>query len=309
MIFTFDPPETGWSLNANAAIVADGTAPTQPNALRLIVTPSFSSTCLRTLSGLTPGSVYHATAQMRFDALDAPIGGAWFEYNNASGGAPGLLSYQSANPASPGGWELRDLGFLDYTYPDRTFAIRSFAPPNSSGLLYIDLISFLELGPMARSRWLAHQRLVAVLKGINGAGGGYHTDLGSRVFTKYIRPVGSTHPALPYLCVPLVNSNPRVEHEATRIKHTWTLPIMAFVAETNVGAYDSNAIAALYHLGEDVYKAVMQDPTLNGTVAPVSFVSGGVEEGGISPFDGLPYADAVIPIELSIFLGLDVLGP
>jgi hypothetical protein len=84
---------------------------------------------------------------------------------------------------------------------------------------------------------------------------------------------------------------------------------MCFVAETNVGAYDSAGIASLYHLGEDVYRAVMQDPTLAGTVRPVSFVSGGVEEGGVSPFDGLPYADAVIPIELSIDLALDVLGP
>jgi hypothetical protein len=160
-----------------------------------------------------------------------------------------------------------------------------------------------------RSRWLAHQRLIAVLKGINGPGGGYHLDLGNRVFTKYIRPVGSTHPALPYLCVPLVNSAPRVEHDGTWLRHTWTVPIMAFVAESNVGAYDADSISALYHLGEDVYQAVMRDPTLNNTVNPVSFVSGAIEEAGIAPFDGLPYADAVIPLELSIFLGLDVLGP
>jgi hypothetical protein len=160
-----------------------------------------------------------------------------------------------------------------------------------------------------RSRWLAHQRLVTVLKGINGPGGGYHVDLGQRVYTKYIRPVGSTAPPLPYLCVPLVNSAPRVEHDGTWIKHTWTLPIMAFVGEPNVGALTAESIETLYHLGEDVYQAVMRDPTLNNTVNPVSFVSGAIEEAGISPFDGMQYADAVIPLELSIFLGLDVLGP
>lgn len=184
------------------------------------------------------------------------------------------------------------------------------SPSEPTASWYLDSIAIAGSDDVAkRSRWLAHQRLVQVLKGINGAAGGYHLDLGNRVFTKYIRPVGSTHPALPYLCVPLVNTAPRVDHDNTHLKHTWTLPIMAFVAEPNVGAYDSDAIAALYHLGEDVYRAVMQDPTLNNTVAPISFVSGGVEEGGISPFDGLPYADAVIPIDLSIYLGLDVLGP
>lgn len=159
-----------------------------------------------------------------------------------------------------------------------------------------------------RSRWLAHQRLVTILKGINGVG--YHTDLQNRVFTKYIRPVGSTHPALPYICVPLVNTRPRLmDHEQDGFRHYWTLPIMLFVAETNVGAYDSNAIATLYHLTEDVYQVLKRDPLLAGTVASVSFLDGGIEEGGISPFDGLPYADSIIPIELSIVFGLDVLGP
>ena len=176
---------------------------------------------------------------------------------------------------------------------------------------YLDNLQVVGDDDMAkRSRWLAHARLIQVLKGINGVGGGYHTDLGSRVYQKYIRPVGSTHPKLPYICVPLVNTAPQLEHVSpTWFRHTWTLPVMAFVAESNVGAYESAAIEALYHLGEDVYRAVMQDPTLSGTAQEVTFLSGALEEGGISPFDGLPYADAVIPIQLSIVFGLDVLGP
>jgi len=308
VIFNFDPPEMGWTLSSTATIVADPTAPTQPNCLSMIVGATPASDCRRILSGLVPGSLYHALAYMNFDGTVDPFPSIAFSYNDAEGGSPGLYSVQRRDPLSSGGWEIRDLGFLDYTVPDATLFLRGLTAFGQTGTVLVDQLLLLGSTAVARSRWLAHQRLVAVLKGING-GATFYTDLGNRVFTKYMRPVGSTSPALPYLCVPLVNSAPRVEHDNTRIKITWTLPIMAFVSEPNVGAFDSDAIAKLYHLGEDVFKAVMQDPTLNGTVAPVSFVSGGIEEAGISPFDGMPYADAVIPIDLSMFLGLDVLGP
>lgn len=224
-----------------------------------------------------------------------------------------LLPIETMLPASPGDHSWWPHIWQAFTAESSQAYIRWFNEPTAhpgSTQWYLDDMQIVGDDDVAkRSRWLAHQRLIAVLKGINGAPGGFHTDLGSRVFQKYIRPVGGTTPPLPYICVPLVNTAPRVEHEGTFIRHTWTLPIMLFVAETNVGAYDSAGIASLYHLGEDVYRAVMLDPALSGTVRPVSFVSGGIEEGGVSPFDGLPYADAVIPIELSIDLALDVLGP
>jgi hypothetical protein len=161
-----------------------------------------------------------------------------------------------------------------------------------------------------RSRWLAHQRLVSVLKGINGAAGGYHTDLQNRVFTKYVNPVGATHPALPYLCVPLVNTALRIEHTSeTWFRMYWTVPVQMFVAETNPGAYETDAVQRMLHLTEDIYRALIQDPTLNHTVAEMTFGSGGIEQGGIAAFDGLPYGGSVVPIELSQVFGLDVLGP
>lgn len=308
MIFNFDPPETGWSLTLMAWIIADPTAPTSPNALVLNTGSFVTPSAWRTLTGLVVGQSYPVWVSCNFD--DVPTIQTLVRIIYRDGNSFDV--YFRKNPAVTG-WETRLLGTLIYDFADRRFQIIGLdsliAAPRIDAI-YIGEEPPPDFGDVVkRSRWLAHQRLVAVLKGINGVGGGYHHDLSGRVFTKYIRPVGSTHPALPYLCVPLVNTAPRVEHDNTHLKHTWTLPIMAFVAEPNVGAYDSDAIAALYHLGEDVYRAVMQDPTLNNTVAPISFVSGGVEEGGISPFDGLPYADAVIPIDLSIYLGLDVLGP
>jgi hypothetical protein len=297
MLFTFDPPETGWTLGAtNSEIVADPLAPSAPNVLSL----GFGGFASRTLSGLAAGQAYEVFIWCNFDDVATVIASSVLvKYNSGT-------KFLFFKDEAVTGWELRSLGTFLYTPANRV--LRFETASWDTGRVLIDSI-FIAEDVAKRSRWLAHQRLVTVLRGINGAGGGYHLDLGNRVYTKYIRPVGSTHPALPYICVPLVNSNPRVEHDNTTIKHTWTLPIMAFVAEPNVGAFDSDAIAALYHLGEDVYQAVMKDPTLNGTVAPVSFVSGGIDEAGISPFDGMPYADAIIPIDLSIYLGLDVLGP
>ena len=297
MLFTFDPPEMGWTLGStNSDIVADPTAPSPPNVLSL----GFDGFGSHVLSGLMAGKTYEVFIWCNFDDVPTVFGSSVLvKYNNSTK----FLFFKDENVT---GWELRALGTFLYTPADRV--LRFETASWGTGRVLIDLI-FIAEDVAKRSRWLAHQRLVTVLRGINGAGGGYHTDLGNRVFTKYIRPVASTHPALPYLCVPLVNSNPRVEHDSTWLKHAWTIPIMCFVAEPNVGAFDSDAIAALYHLGEDVYRAVMLDPTLNGTVNPVSFLSGGIDEAGISPFDGMPYADSIIPLDLSIFLGLDVLGP
>jgi hypothetical protein len=302
MLFTFDPPETGWTLGGSVNIVSDGTAPSPPNVLSL----GIDGFARRTLSGLTVGHSYPMYVWCNFDNVSSETPEIRVSYNNTFvfGGNP--LPRFHKNGTDPLGWEFRYIGDLPYFIADRLLSFQPFFSTGENVL--VDSI-FLAEDVAKRSRFLAHQRLITVLRGINGAGGGYHIDLGNRVFTKYIRPVGSTHPALPYICVPLVNSNPRVEHDNTWLRHTWTLPIMVFVSETNVGAYDSDALAPIYHLGEDVFQAVMKDPTLNGTVASVSFISGGIDEAGISPFDGMPYADSIIPLDLSIFLGLDVLGP
>lgn len=194
----------------------------------------------------------------------------------------------------------------------QVFLVWMVAAPGGGppGAWFLDDIQVVGDNDVAkRSRWLSHQRLVTILKGINGAPGGYHLDLGSRVFTKYVLPLGSTHPAFPYICIPLVHSAPQIEHDATWLRCTWTLPIMCFVAEPNVGALDSDAHALLYHLIEDVWQAVMRDPYLNNTVASTTFLSNPIEESGISPFDGMQFANAIIPLQLSQVFGLDVLGP
>lgn len=322
IVYTLDEPE--WGLQAfgdpgDAVIGPDYGFHSPSNALA--VGPAFGATYSGStnLFGYIPlftpvvGTLYGVGARINGDDADelTPI-----QFLVTDGVTEFLHTVIYKHEVVPG-MQLMGLGGFLATGTDPLLLFvgllndRVADPPDpTKGRWVVDDITFQEVGDVAkRSRWLAHQRLIAVLKGINGAGGGYHTNLSNRVYSKYIRPVGSTHPPLPYICVPLVNSAPRVEHDNTLIKMTWTLPIMLFVAETNVGAFDSDAVAALYHLGEDVFKAVMQDPTLNNTCAPVSFVSGGVEEAGISPFDGLPYADAVIPIDIPIHLGVDVLGP
>lgn len=234
----------------------------------------------------------------------------WADTTSGNGSALGMIETFDIS-ALPAGWGPHIWPPIVAHAPFVYLDFRLTAPTmGGQAFLWMDDLALVGDEDVAkRSRWLAHQRLVADLKGINGAAGGYFTDLQGRVYTKYLRPAGAATPPLPYICAPLVNSAPQVSHDGTWLQHSWVIPIMLFVAETNVGAFDSNAISALYHLGEDVYQAVMRDPFLNNTVQVAEFVSGAIEEGGISPFDGLPYADAIVPLRLQIKFGLDVIGP
>lgn len=114
MKFTFDPPETGWTTNPNAVIIADPSAPTQPNTLSLNVggvTPS----CSRTLSGLTVGQTYDVWVRCNFDGVSTPFSAvARVIYNNGS-------SFEAFVRKTVGvtGWEIRQIGTLVYDQADR----------------------------------------------------------------------------------------------------------------------------------------------------------------------------------------------
>jgi hypothetical protein len=157
-----------------------------------------------------------------------------------------------------------------------------------------------------RSRWLAHQRLITVLKGINGAAGGYHTDLGNRVFTRLLIPGPNVGQRMPYVCVPIAGDQPQILDHDTYFKLSWNVTVVGFLQDPNVGATDSDAIAAGYYLQEDIWRACLLDPTLAGTVNELRLpnMAGGV----IAGVDQTPFGEVHVPIELSLLLAADVLG-
>lgn len=170
---------------------------------------------------------------------------------------------------------------------------------------FLDLFSIPGLDMAKRSRWLAHQALVTVLKGING-GSTYHTDLGNRVYTRLFVPGDPVVVPMPYLCLPLYGDAPRYQDDDTFLVTSWTVNIHGYVPEPAQASLDSTAVVNCYHLVEDIYKALLGNQTLNGTVNNLKVLDGGF---GLAGVDLNPYGEFHVPLELTLFLGVDVLGP
>ena len=129
MILDFNTP-SDWSLNAQASIVADPTAPLQPNVLRMVF-GGFDPAASRPLTGLQVGRQYPVLVRCNFDDVEE--------------GSPLFVRIQYAdNPAyfnanlfklpDVTGWELRDCGMLTYGEPGvidglvRLVGIQNFNP-------------------------------------------------------------------------------------------------------------------------------------------------------------------------------------
>jgi hypothetical protein len=146
MRFTFDPPEI-WSLNAQAHVEANPSAPSQPNALRLVF-GGFDPAASHVLSGLILGQDYPVFARCNFDGVDA---GDVNTINVSLQYLSTVFANLYKDPVATG-WELRDCGMLTYgaagfpSTADGLFRIvghQNFNP----GTVLIDTIYIGELPP------------------------------------------------------------------------------------------------------------------------------------------------------------------
>jgi hypothetical protein len=138
MRFTFDPPETGWTLNASAQIVANASAPSPPNVLQMTWGVGSDPTCRRTLTGLTVGQSYSVWVRCNFDGCSTRAAVVRILYRDGN-------SFDAYLRKSTGvtGWELRYIGTLVYDFADRQFQIVGLTSP---GLLAVALVDTIYIG-------------------------------------------------------------------------------------------------------------------------------------------------------------------
>jgi len=104
------------------------------------------------------------------------------------------------------------------------------------------------------------------MKGINGSTGGYHTNIGGRVYTKLWLPEEEKL-TLPYLCVPLMEPAAELTwDEDDIVRDAWTVRVFGFVAETASSEVEGQAALAAAALRDDIVRAFIADTTLGGTV-------------------------------------------
>lgn len=123
---------------------------------------------------------------------------------------------------------------------------------------------------VAQVKWTAIQGLITVLKGINGTG--FHTDLGGRVYTRLITPEDKVKVTFPYACVPILFGEQVTEHEGLVTKRKWRQPVFCFVRAPEPQSRESATAEAAANLEDDIFRAVMLDDTLGGTVADAQIV-------------------------------------
>lgn len=133
MIFTFDPPETGWSVNGSADIIPLSGAPSPPNVLRLRYGLLAAPVAFRTLSGLIPGTIYPVYLRTHWYEQYPSTFGVRVSYNDTP---PFLDAFQGENQV---GWDVRFLGNLHYTFADRQLRIVGLNPANL-GLVDVDTL-------------------------------------------------------------------------------------------------------------------------------------------------------------------------
>jgi hypothetical protein len=141
MRLNFDPPETGWTLSG-AQILAEPSAPTQPNCLRLQSDGGFA---LRTLSNpsLVAGQLYPFFVRVNFDGDPTDSGFLSVRYN--------FSAIKTVRPPTDEngdrifvGWELRDLGLFSYVLANRELR---FVHQFGSGHIDVDEILIGESPP------------------------------------------------------------------------------------------------------------------------------------------------------------------
>lgn len=225
---------------------------------------------------------------------------------------PGDGNLQSFDLSAPlgTGWQLWAPGSVIVAGTLLSIEIRTFSlGPGGIGDWYIDDVSLETTigGVMQRNGWLAHQALLSVLQGITGAS--YMTDFKGRAYSRWILPDGPQPVPLPYLCVPLDGRGRRWENaDSPAVIQHLPLTIYGYVAESKTSNTESLAVRDALQGEASVLKALLQNPTLNGTIQGMEILDGPEPIAGCSELDGLMWGEFQIPIEVTQVLGADVLG-
>jgi len=152
-----------------------------------------------------------------------------------------------------------------------------------------------------RGRWRAYVELIAALKGINGFEGGYWNDIAQRVYQVLVRPEDSENIVLPYICAPLILTQPAPEAgketSETFDVWSWKQPIYYFLEDESDNVEDSAIGEAILKLTEDVIRACALDWTLNGSADDSRFIDGGNEIAGIDPTDDIGEGQLILEVD------------
>jgi hypothetical protein len=264
--------ETGWSLNAQAHIEADATAPTQPNRLRMVF-GGFNPSAFITLSDLTLGHQYRVFAWCNFDGVDeseASNINVTIQYADQ----PAYFNAVLYKDITVSGWELRDIGILTYgevgfpttaDLPLRLVGHQSFNPGTVLiDAIYIGVIPFQAGADMAR-KWSAIAAAISAIKGINGSGDNYNVDFENRVYSRLFLPTEQPTVKLPYACVPLNQEGETIAYEGFAFTSTYRVIGYAFFTdnpESDVLETNGGFTAATFR--DDLIRVFMSDQTLGG---------------------------------------------
>lgn len=163
----------------------------------------------------------------------------------------------------------------------------------------------------AREVHAAYTEMLTVLKGINGSTGGYWLNVEGRVYERLLLPEEVAKGSFPYIAAPLSDDTPRFIHDEQRITIVWNHEIHLFVKETATSQTESSSALQALKGRSDVMRALMRSKVASGFLAgkvdDLSFISGGGIYGAIDPDD--TWAEAVIPVELSLGFAVSDLGP
>jgi hypothetical protein len=296
MIFTFDPPETGWTLNAAASIVSDPTAPSQPNALSLSVgLGGTDPVATRTLSGFTLGEVVPVYAWVNFDGTGTLDHGIRLTYNANTIGT----LFKDPNVS---GWELRSFGSFIYTPADRTFGVQGTSPTGGLGVLKVDGIFVGETPEVLAmaGKWTAISAANDVLRGIDGSAHSFNSNFEERCYSRLFFPPEVPEIKLPYTCLPLDQEAESVEYEGFAFVSKWRMVGYAFFAddpESDPLNSEGSVAAALCR--DDLIRAFMEDQTLDGSVLNCEIVSIETASGSIHD----PYSWVIFTLEFTQEMG------
>ena len=153
----------------------------------------------------------------------------------------------------------------------------------------------------------ALDELRTVLKGINGSPN-YWNNLENRVYRQLITPEdGGEEITRPYLCMPKVGDDPDYEWAERGVKVTFKQPIYGFVDEDDTAGTEAKAPERVDKLHDDVLKAILLTPTLNGKVSQIIIVPGGGAAAGVLTDDS--YGELEMVAEMFLWVDSNDLGP
>lgn len=165
---------------------------------------------------------------------------------------------------------------------------------------------------MARGAYLAYKALFDAYKTLNGATGGYYTNLGSRVYPRLIFPDQLGQNALPYACLPLMSEQPPREVNGRHVVDVLRQKCVIFLAGAERSMDPSvSTVRKVLDAYDDQMRLIM--PTAeppqwrSGTaIQEISMVGKSLRAG--LP-DGIEWGESWVTWDLVYIYGRENLGP